>query len=85
MIDDGRVRTNINRLIHWVRRVFRWGVENEHVPVSVYTALAAVPSLKEGRSDAVENDPYDPSTRKSFGRHCLICHQQSLRWLNYNC
>jgi len=38
MIDDGRCRKNINRLIHWIRRVFRWGVENEHVPVNVYTA-----------------------------------------------
>jgi hypothetical protein len=34
-IDDGRCRTNINRLIHWVRRVFRWGVENEYVHETV--------------------------------------------------
>ena len=65
MIDDGRCRTNINRLIHWVRRVFRWGVENEHVPPDVYAALAAVSSLKAGRSEAVESEvvrPVDEAT-----------------------
>jgi integrase len=60
MIDDGRCRTNINRLIHWVRRVFRWGVENEHVPPDVYAALAAVSSLKAGRSEAVESEAVRP-------------------------
>ena len=60
MIDDGRCRTNINRLIHWVRRVFRWGVENEHLPPNVYAALAAVPSLKAGRSTAVESEAVRP-------------------------
>jgi integrase len=60
MIDDGRCRTNINRLIHWVRRVFRWGVENEHVPPDVYAALIAVPSLKAGRSEAVESEAVRP-------------------------
>jgi integrase len=60
MIDDGRCRTNINRLIHWVRRVFRWGVENEHVPTNVYGALTAVQSLKEGRSRAVESEAVRP-------------------------
>ena len=60
MIDDGRCRTNINRLIHWVRRVFQWGVENEHVPPDVYAALVAVPSLKAGRSEAVESEAVRP-------------------------
>lgn len=60
MIDDSRCRTNINRLIHWVRRVFRWGVENEHVSPDVYAALAAVPSLKSGRSEAVESESIRP-------------------------
>jgi integrase len=60
MIDDSRCRTNINRLIHWVRRVFRWGVENEHVPTNVYGALIAVQSLKQGRSQAIESEAVRP-------------------------
>ena len=60
MIDDGRCRTNINRLVHWVRRVFAWAVENEYVPVSIYDALKAVPALKEGRTEAIESDPVEP-------------------------
>lgn len=50
MIDAGRCRTNISRLIHWVRRAFSWGVENELVPVEIYTALQTVTILKAGRT-----------------------------------
>ncbi len=57
MIDDGRVRSNINRLIHWIRRTFRWGVENEYVSVGVYTALQAVAALQPGRSKVKESEP----------------------------
>jgi integrase len=60
MIDDGRCRTNINRLVHWIRRVFRWGVENEYVPVGIYTTLTAVPGLQEGRTEARESEPVQP-------------------------
>lgn len=60
MIDDGRVRTNVNRLVHWIRRTFRWGVENEYVSVNVYTALQAVSALQAGRSKAKESEPVRP-------------------------
>lgn len=60
MISDGRVRTNVNRLIHWVRRVFRWGVENEYVAVTVYSALQTVTALQPGRSKAAESEPVQP-------------------------
>ena len=57
MIDAGLCRTNINRLLHWVRRVFSWGVENELVPIDVYSALKTVAPLKRGRTKARESDP----------------------------
>lgn len=60
MIKDERVRTNINRLIHWVRRAFRWGVENEYVSVNVYSALQTVTALQPGRSKATESEPVKP-------------------------
>ncbi len=60
MIREGRVRTNINREIHRIKRVFKWGVENELVPAPIYQALATVASLKCGRSDAVESSPVEP-------------------------
>ena len=57
MIQAGHCRTNINREMHRIKRVFKWGVENEIVPAAIYTALAAVASLKCGRSEAVESAP----------------------------
>ena len=55
MIQAGHCRTNINREMHRVKRVFRWGVENEMVPAPIHQALTAVASLKCGRSAAVES------------------------------
>ncbi len=60
MIKAGHCRKHINAEIHRIRRVFRWGVENEHVPAPILQALAAVTSLKVGRSAAVESDPVQP-------------------------
>lgn len=60
MIQSGHCRTNINREMHRIKRVFKWGVENELVPSPVYQALAAVASLKCGRSEAVESAPVEP-------------------------
>lgn len=60
MIKAGCVRTSINRQIGRIKRMFRWGVENEYVTSEVYTALTAVAGLKLGRSIAKESDPVKP-------------------------
>ncbi len=60
MIKAGCVRTSINRQIGRIKRMFRWGVENEYVTSEVYTALTAVAGLKFGRSVAKESDPVKP-------------------------
>jgi len=60
MIKRGCVRTSINRQIGRVKRMFRWGVENELVPVEVYTAICTVAGLKRGRSEAKESDGVKP-------------------------
>lgn len=60
MIRGGMCRTNINRQVHRVKRVFAWGVENELVPVTVYQALQAVQGLRAGRTAARESDPVQP-------------------------
>ncbi len=38
-IDQGICRRQINQRTHRVRRIFKWGVENEHVPAEVLHAL----------------------------------------------
>jgi hypothetical protein len=46
MIQTGWCRTNVTKATGRLRRLFRWGVENEIVPVSVYQSLTARPSTR---------------------------------------
>jgi integrase len=56
-------RTRINAQVKRIRRMFRWGVENELVPADAHHALAAVAPLKRGRTEARESDPVRPVAR----------------------
>jgi integrase len=60
MIEAGWCRTRINRQLNRVRHVFKWGVENELVPSTVYGGLKAVAGLQRGRSKAKESQPVRP-------------------------
>jgi integrase len=60
MIDRGWCRRNVNQQVGRVRRVFKWGVENELVPPPVLVALKAVGGLQAGRSAAKETAPVPP-------------------------
>jgi integrase len=53
-------RPYVNRALQWVRRMFKWAVGEELVPVSVLAALQAVEGLKAGRTDAPEPPPVKP-------------------------
>ncbi len=60
MIAQGLVRTSINRNIGRIKRMFRWGVENELVNPLVFQAVQSVAGLRAGRSGARESDPVKP-------------------------
>jgi integrase len=60
MIDHDLCRRHINQRINRIRRVFKWGVENEIVPPGVLHALQAVAPLKKGRTTARESEPVKP-------------------------
>jgi hypothetical protein len=51
MIAAGMCRTNINRTVHRLKRVFSWAVESELVDAKVYEALRSVAALKAGRTE----------------------------------
>lgn len=53
-------RTEINRRIGRLVRMFKWGVENELVPPSILQALKAVNGLRRGRTEARESGPVTP-------------------------
>jgi integrase len=60
MVEKGLVRQSVNREVHRIRRVFKWGVENELVPPLVLEGLRAVAPLKKGRTDAPESRKVKP-------------------------
>jgi integrase len=56
----GWSRKNLNKQISRIRQLFKWGVEEERIPVTIYQALLAVKDLKAGRSKARETQPVRP-------------------------
>jgi integrase len=60
MIEAGRCRPVVNKDIDRVKRMFRWAVEHELVPVEVHQALRTVAGLRKGRSEAREPSPVGP-------------------------
>lgn len=60
LVASGRCRTNINRIVHRIKRLFSWGVENELVRPELYHGLRAVSALRAGRTEARESDPVQP-------------------------
>lgn len=60
MIGTGNSRRYINQNIGRIRRMYRWGVSKELIPVEVYQALLAVAGLKRGKCAARETAPVMP-------------------------
>src|SRR5262249_48053301 len=59
-VDNGFARATYNKHLHRVRRMFRWGVENELIKPSVWQSLAAVEPLRRGKTKARETTPVGP-------------------------
>lgn len=59
-VDDGLVRRHINHRVNRIRRMFKWGVEEELVGSSVLEGLRAVAPLKKGRCAAAESKQVRP-------------------------
>ncbi|MGB2987930.1 MAG: site-specific integrase, partial [Phycisphaerae bacterium] len=60
MVTSGLCRNVINARINRIRRMFKWGVENDKVETEVLNTLQAVAPLRKGRSPARETDPVGP-------------------------
>lgn len=56
----GRTRNYINHQCGIIKRMFKWGVAKELVPAIVYHALATVPGLRKGRTEARDPEPVRP-------------------------
>jgi integrase len=60
MIDDRLARNTINGDVGRIRRMFRWAVSEELVPVNTLVSLETIRDLQQGRSDARETDSVRP-------------------------
>jgi integrase len=58
-------RRVINYRVNRIRRVFKWGVENQLVAPSVLHALQAVAALRAGRTEARETGPVRPVSEEN--------------------
>ena len=67
-------RHYVNQCVDRIRRIFRWGVENELVPPDVLTALRAVQGLRIGRTTAPENEPIEPADPAAVDAVLAILH-----------
>jgi integrase len=59
-VKRGLCRSTINKHVGTIKRIFKWGTENELVPATVFHALQAVSGLRRGRSAAKESAPVKP-------------------------
>ncbi len=60
MVDDGLSRRYVNDHIDRIKRMFKWAAAEELIPASIPQALAMVPGLRKGRTEARETDPILP-------------------------
>ena len=59
-VTAGICRAIVNSRVGKIKRIWKWAVANELVPVTTYTALTTVTGLQEGRTDARESEPVGP-------------------------
>lgn len=59
-VEQKLTRNSVNQRVNRIRRIFKWGVENELVPAMTLHALQAVAPLKRGRTEAKESVPVKP-------------------------
>jgi integrase len=59
-VERGSCRSTINKHVGTIKRIFKWGTENELVPANIFHALQAVSGFRRGRSAAKESVPVRP-------------------------
>jgi len=50
-------RNYVNKLVGYIKRIFKWGVSRQIVAPDVHTSLATVDGLRKGRTTAREPEP----------------------------
>ena len=66
MIDRRFVRTSINQHVGRIKRMFKWAVSEDLLPVQPYQALCTVAGLQKGRTRAIESEPVKPVAERDI-------------------
>lgn len=75
MVQSGLARNTVNRRITQLRTIFKWGVENEMVPVTIHQALLTVRGLKAGKTSAPERPPVPQVKLEHVLKTIECCHK----------
>jgi integrase len=75
MVRSGLARRTVNTRITLIKTMFRWGVENELVPVTVHQALLAVRILEEGKTTAPDYPPVPAVDKEIVLKTIKHCHK----------
>jgi integrase len=59
-VNEGRSRTECNRRVGLIKRIFKWAVSEELAPAAVYQAVSTITGLQKGRTVARELEPIGP-------------------------
>ena len=59
-VNEGRSRTECNRRVGVVKRIFKWAASEQLAPIAVYQAIATISGLQKGRTPAREKEPIGP-------------------------
>ena len=53
-------RKYVNKQIEHIKRMFKWAVSEELIPVAIHQALTTVTGLRKNRTPAKESEPIKP-------------------------
>ena len=76
LIAEKLSRTTINHSVNRIRRIVKWGVENELVRPDVLAALKCVAGLRYGKSGARETEPIKPAADWAVDATLACCSPQ---------
>jgi integrase len=83
MIETGNSRGYINQNVGRIRRMFKWAVSKEVIPVTVYQSLLTVTGLKKGKCRARETGLVMPVDEDVVAATIACCSKQTADMIRF--
>lgn len=75
LVEDGNSRDYVNDQINRVRKIFKWAVSEELIPVETYQALATVSGLKRGQEGVKDTAKRQPAAWDDVEAIAKVLHE----------